>query len=72
MNVYLLLSVMLLLVACGAGGSEEQEDTVGKEIADGYNKSMDKARQVEDLGFEQKARMDAALEEADRDAGKDP
>lgn len=68
MRILLLSVLAMLLVACGVGGDEnakEQEDTVGAEIANDYNKALDKARNVENLSFEAKDRMDAALEQAE-------
>ena len=75
MKAFPLLALMLALTACGSGNpddSERHEDTVGKEIADDYNRAMDKARNVENLSFEQKDRMDAALAEAEGDTRKKP
>ena len=75
MNTIPLLALMLALAACGSGNaddSERHDDTVGKEIADDYNRAMDKARNVENLSFEQKDRMDAALDEAEGDTRKKP
>lgn len=67
MRISLLLAVASLLVACGAGRNEnakEPEETIGAEIANDYNKAMDKARDIENLSLEAKDRMDAAVEEA--------
>ncbi len=75
MKISLLLVLSLASVACGSGSSDdvrEREETVGTEIANDYNKAMDKARNVENLSFEQKDRMDAALEEAEGDTHKKP
>jgi len=72
MKTLLLLTLSLTLIGCSADEPEEREETVGAEIAAGYNSQMDKARQVEDLGFEHKDRLDAALDEAEGSARKDP
>jgi hypothetical protein len=67
MKTSLLIALSLVLTACGSGGSDDarqREDTVGTEIANDYNRAMDKARNVENLSFEQKDRLDAALQEA--------
>jgi hypothetical protein len=72
MKSLLLLVLSLAFVGCSSGESDEREETVGAEIAAGYNAQMDKARQVEDLGFEHKDRMDAALDEADGNSKKKP
>ena len=71
MKVLLTGMLLLALTACGYEKSEEREgdETVGTEIARDYNNAMDKARNVEDLTFENKDRLDAALEDAE---GKDP
>lgn len=68
MRISLLSVLAMLLVACGVGGDEnakEQDQTVGAEIANDYNRALDKARNVENLSLEAKDRMDAALEEAE-------
>ena len=72
MRILLLLALSLAFVGCSSGESDEPEETVGAEIAAGYNAQMDKARQVEDLSFEHKDRMDAALDEAEGSAKKKP
>jgi len=65
MKMLTLLAIALTLVACGSDKSEEAEPTVGKEIADDYNRAMDKAREVENQVMEQKRKMDEALAEAE-------
>jgi hypothetical protein len=72
MKMLFLLVLSLAFAGCGSGESDEREETVGTEIAAGYNAQMDKARQVEDLSFEHKDRMDAALDEADGNSKKKP
>jgi hypothetical protein len=72
MKTLLLLALSLAFAGCSSGESDEREETVGTEIAAGYNAQMDKARQVEDLSFEHKDRMDAALDEAEGNSRKDP
>jgi hypothetical protein len=57
-----LILAMLLLAACS---DKPAGDTVGKEIADDYQQSLDKARAVEEQAQDAKDRVDAALEEAD-------
>jgi hypothetical protein len=65
MKMLTILAIALTLVACGSDESEEAEPTVGKEIADDYNRAMDKAREVEDQVMEQKRKIDEALAEAE-------
>lgn len=73
MKALLPLVTILALCACGSGGSNdrieqretERQDTVGTEIANGYNNAMDKARDVENLTLEQKNRLDAALDDSE-------
>ena len=60
MKIHLLLPIVLL-AACG----KPPEDTVGKEIADDYNKAMDEAAAVQEQVDASKARVDEALDEAD-------
>ncbi len=72
MKTLLLLALSLAFTGCSSGESDEREETVGTEIAAGYNRQMDKARQVEDLSFEHKDRMDAALDEAEGASKKNP
>ena len=72
MKTLFLLALSLVLFGCGSGEPDESEETVGTEIAAGYNAQMEKARQVEDLSFEHKDRMDAALDEAEGSSKKKP
>lgn len=66
MKVSLLGATLLALAACGSGPDDaEERETVGTEIARDYNNAMDKARNVENLSFENKDRLDAALEDAE-------
>ncbi len=63
-----MLAIALMLVACGSDKSDEAveaEPTVGKEIADDYNRAMDKARAVEEQAMQQKRKIDEALEQAE-------
>jgi hypothetical protein len=68
MKVMTMLGIALMLVACGSDESDEvveAEPTVGKEIADDYNRAMDKARAVEEQAMQQKRKIDEALEQAE-------
>ena len=68
MKVMTMLGIALMLVACGSDKSDEVvevEPTVGKEIADDYNRAMDKARAVEEQAMQQKQKIDEALEQAE-------
>ena len=75
----IVLALALALVACGSDESaddatevvEERAPTVGKVIADDYNRAMDRARAVEDKVMEQKRKIDAALNEAENDPNRD-
>lgn len=64
MKILTMLVMVLALTACSSDESSEDEPTVGKEIADDYNRQMDKARDVEDQVMEQKRQIDEALKEA--------
>ncbi len=62
------LAIALMLVACGSDKSDEAveaEPTIGKEIADDYNRAMDKARAVEEQAMQQKQKIDEALKQAE-------
>ncbi len=68
MKILTMLAIALTLVACGsdeATETEEREPTVGKEIADDYNRQLEEARAVEELAMQQKQKMDEALREAE-------
>jgi len=74
---YLLLAASLAFVACGGSSGDESSDsdsndTVGAEIAEDYNKAMDKAKDVERILQEQQKKLDDAVEgvEEDDDAVK--
>ncbi len=66
----LIIASSLFLVACGGASDDDSiddapGDTVGAEIAAGFNESMDKARDIEDQIQKSKDEIDAALEEAE-------
>ncbi len=68
MKFMTMLAIALMLVACGSDKSDEMveaEPTIGKEIADDYNRAMDKARAVEEQAMQQKQKIDEALEQAE-------
>ena len=68
MKFITMLGIALMLVACGSDKSDEAveaEPTVGKEIADDYNRAMDKARAVEEQAMQQKQKIDEALKQAE-------
>ena len=68
MKFITMLAIALTLVACGSDNSEEAgeaEPTVGKEIADDYNRALDQARAVEDQAMQQKQKIDEALKQAE-------
>ena len=68
MKFITMLAIALMLVACGSDKLDEAveaEPTVGKEIADDYNRAMDKARAVEEQAMQQKQKIDEALEQAE-------
>ena len=75
MKILTMLLLALTLVACGsdelADGAtevvEEKAPNVGKEIADDYNRAMDRAKNVENQVMEQKQKIDAALKAAEGD-----
>ena len=70
-GLVVMLSMGLMLVGCGGDNSDDEStdseagDTVGAEIAEDFNKSMDKAREIEEILQDSKEAIDAAVEEAD-------
>ena len=66
-----MLSLGLLVVGCGGDSSNDESadnaegDTVGAEIAEDFNRQMDKARDIEEILQDSKEEIDAAVEEAD-------
>lgn len=66
MKILTMLAMTMALVACGSSDeAAEAEPTVGKEIADDYNRQLDQARAVEDQVMQQKRKIDEALEAAE-------
>jgi len=66
----LLATVALAIAACGGGSSSDEaedgdNDTVGAEIAEDYNRQMDKAADVEAQLLESKKNIDAAVDDAE-------
>ncbi|MFQ6005532.1 MAG: hypothetical protein ACE5OQ_08505 [Woeseia sp.] len=61
MKTLIILAAGLFVAGCGGSSDDE---TVGKEIADDYNKAMDKAREVEDKILEHTEDIDEAVEKA--------
>ncbi len=71
MKVFL-LAASLAFVACGGSSGDESRDrdsndTVGAEIAEDYNKAMDKAKDVERQLQEQQKKLDDAVEGVEED-----
>ncbi len=71
---YFLLAASLAFVACGGSSGDESSerdsnDTVGAEIAEDYNKAMDKAKDVERQLQEQQKKLDDAVEGVEEDDG---
>ena len=65
MRILALATLFFALSGCGSEQSEEpREPTVGAEIANDYNRQMQKAQNVELQLEEQKAAIDAAIEES--------
>ena len=61
MRVVKYLLAGLLVVGCGS--DSENADTVGKEIADDYNRAMDEAAAVEEQLREQQRQLEEAIED---------
>lgn len=67
MKFLTIIAMALALAACGSkdrAEPAEREPTVGKEIADDYNRQLDRARAVEDQAMQQKQKIDEALKQA--------
>ncbi len=62
-----LVTASLTIAGCGGDSGDESEDndTVGAEIAEDYNRQMDKARDIESQLLESKQNIDDALEDAE-------
>ena len=59
--------ILLLLTLCGCSSErveDAREETVGAEIADDYNRQMQRAREVETQLELQKRELDAAIEKS--------
>ena len=68
MKTLTMIVVAMTFAACGSekpAEPEEREPTVGKEIADDYNRQLEKARAVEDQAMQQKQKIDEALKQAE-------
>ena len=67
MRVLLLAITASTFIGCGTDSRDEtRTETVGAEIANDYNAQMQKAQNVELQLQDQKAAIDAAIEESDR------
>ncbi len=77
MKILIVLALGLTLMACGPDDSAraepaaKAEPTVGKEIADHYNRALDQARAVEDQAMEQKQKVEDALKAAEAAPNRD-
>lgn len=67
MKFLTIVAMALALAACSSHSDEpaEREPTVGKEIADDYNRQLDRARAVEDQVMQQKQKIDEVLKAAE-------
>ncbi len=67
MRTMALLAASLALFACSSDDdtAKPREETVGAEIASGYNQQMDKARNVEIQLDQHKRDLDAAIDDSD-------
>jgi len=64
-NLLFAFACSVLFTACSEQASEPERETVGKEIADDYNRALEKAREVEDQMQEQKEEIDKALQDVE-------
>ncbi len=77
MKILIVLALALTLMACGPDDSAraepaaKAEPTVGKEIADHYNRALDDARAVEGQAMEQKQKVEEALKAAEAAPNRD-
>ena len=66
MKTLSLIIVSLAMAACSSSDSDEvRQETVGAEIASGYNQQMQRARDVEIQLDQQKRDLDAAIESSE-------
>ncbi len=65
---YTVLIASLFLLGCSGGESDDSADTVdegAEDIAGAYHDALDRAEEVEAIIEQEKADLDAALEEAE-------
>lgn len=65
---YSVLFASLFLLGCSGGESDDSADTVdegAEDIAGAYHDALDRAEEVEAIIEQEKADLDAALEEAE-------
>ncbi len=67
MKILTLLAASLTFFGCSSDDdtAEPREETVGAEIASGYNQQMNKARNVEIQLDQHKRDLDAAIDDSD-------
>ena len=69
MRIPSLILISLVISACSSGDSNadaDRDETVGAEIANDYNRQMQRARDVELQLDAQKRDLDAAIEASDQ------
>ena len=65
---FFLATLALIFAGCGSSSDKSEEDddgTIGAEIAEDYNRQMDKAADVEAQLLESKKNIDDAVENAE-------
>lgn len=67
MKTLSLIFISLAIAACSTSDSDEvRQETVGAEVASGYNQQMQRARDVEVQLDQQKRDLDTAIDASDQ------
>ena len=57
------INLVALLLVVGCGSSSDSDETIGKEIAEDYNRALDDAAAVEEQLQQQQRQIEEAIED---------